>query len=250
MNDQQFGYGQQGPADAVHDFAVHQFQIDQTLAAVRTMQPVKVIAVHGDGLSTPMTVDVQPCVNQLDGNNQSVAHGTIFGIPVAMPNAGGSAIILPVAVGDIGPMAVADRDISSVKANKAVANPGSFRKHDLADGVYIPGMYSTTANNQSIQFTSTGVIIKDKNSNIIEMKSGSVKITATVLELTGNVKIDGDLLLAGLVKSDSDSTYAGDITTTGNILAGSGGADSVGLRTHTHTSASPGSQTTSPTAGT
>ena len=42
--------------------------------------------------------------------------------------------------GDIGLAIFADRDISSVRANRAQANPGSYRRFDMADGVYIGGI--------------------------------------------------------------------------------------------------------------
>lgn len=250
MTESNFGYGQQGPASSASPFATVQFHIDQVLTRVRVMIPVKVVDVHGDGDSTSMTVDVQPLVNQTDGQGNAVAHGTIYGVPVSMPQGGDSLIVLPVAKGDIGEMAVADRDISAVKANKGIANPGSHRSFDLADGVYRPAMYSGTPTAQKIKFTSDGIQISDKNGNEIKMTSGMISMTATMVEINGKAKITGDLQLGGALKSVADGVYTDDLQTSGNVVAGQGTGDRVGLQSHTHESSPAGDQTSAPTAGT
>lgn len=66
--------------------------------------------------------------------------------------------------------------------------------------------------------------------------------------IKGDLVVEGSIRLAGSIKAQDGSTYAGDITTAGNIVAGSGGADQVGLRTHTHPG--PGGNTGAPNAGT
>lgn len=154
------GTGQQDPTDTSSEFNRQTFLINQLLGRTRTMQLVKVLAVTNAGEAAPVGfVDVQVMVNQLDGAGNATPHGTIYSIPYTRLQGGANAIILDPAVGDIGWMAVADRDISSVKTNKAQANPGSLRRFDLADGVYLGGILNPTPV-QYVAFTSTAIVLK------------------------------------------------------------------------------------------
>ena len=104
-------------------------------------------------------------------------------------NQGGlNAIINDSVVGDIGFMSIADRDISAIKANDgAQSNPGSKRRHNLADGVYQRGMFNPTNPDQYVFFREDGITIKDKNGNAFEMNTGGItKITGT-LHVTGDI---------------------------------------------------------------
>lgn len=210
-------FGQQSTYDDTSDHNAIAFLIRQTLGSVRTGIPVKVTAVHDGGLGPAPTVDVQPLVNQIDGIGNQTAHGKIFGIPVLRIQGGKNAIICDPAVDDIGWLSIADRDISAVKANKGKqSNPGSYRRHNLADGVYIGAILNPADPTQYVQFTANGIKIADKNGNIVEMKSGEIDITAT------KVTISGDLAVSGK------------ITAAAEITAGFGGADSVTLTQHKH----------------
>ncbi|MEK7888216.1 oxidoreductase [Burkholderia contaminans] len=112
------------------------------LARVRTAYLAKVIAVTGGGVNQAGTCDVQPLVGQLDGTGNVIAHGVIRGVPYLRLAGGANAVILDPQVGDIGLVAVCDRDTSSVRANLAPAAPGSLRKHDLSDSVYVSTVLS------------------------------------------------------------------------------------------------------------
>jgi hypothetical protein len=233
------GYGQQDPSDSADAYNVLIFTIEQMLAQISTMKLVKVQAVDSDA----KTVDVLPLVNQLDGAGNSTPHGTIFGIPYFVYQAGANAIILTPEVDDIGVMVCADRDISSVKSTKAQANPGSLRKLDAADGVYFGGVLNGAAT-QTIAITDDGIKLSDKNNHVIEMKADGI-------HLTGPVFVDGALQLSGSIEALDGSIYAGDIKTKGAVVAGQGTADQVGLQTHKHAGVTIGAATTlAPTAGT
>src|SRR6266436_8921388 len=119
MSDSGSGYSQQDPEDSASDWAARQFQITRTLARVRTMVLVKVTAIHGGAgaIASPGTVTVQPLVKLIDGQGNSSSHGTINNIPVFRVGGGKNVVICDPLVGDIGWMAVADRDSSAVKAN-------------------------------------------------------------------------------------------------------------------------------------
>lgn len=203
MTDPNIGFGQQTPDDSTSDYNVVAFIINQFLGRVRTATLVQVKAVTNEGGVSPVGfIDAQPLVNQIDGVGATTPHGTIFNLPYFRLQGGTNAIILDPKVGDIGIAIIADRDISAVKTTKAVASPGSFRKFDLADGVYIGGVLNGTPD-QYIGFTDDGIKLADKNGNVIQMKPGSIAIT-------------------------------GNVTVTGSFFAGFGGADQVGLQSHRH----------------
>jgi hypothetical protein len=181
-------FGQQGRSDDGTELDAIRFLIRQELAMVRTGIPVKVVAVHGGGVGPAPTVDVQPLVNQTDGQGNQTPHGVIFGVPVTRNQGGGNAVINDPKVGDVGKMVIADRDLSAIKANDGKqSNPGSFRRHNLADGVYIGAMLNPANPDQAVQFTDTGMVMFDKNGNKIEFASGSITITTATLRVTGDV---------------------------------------------------------------
>jgi hypothetical protein len=209
--DQNSFNGQIGVTDDSSEYNNHIFIIEQETGKIRTSTPVKIIAVHGGGVGAPPTVDVQPMVNQTDGAGNSTPHGTIYGIPCSRNQGGLNAIINDPVVGDVGHMVISDRDISSLKANNgAQSNPGSFRKGNMADGVYHAGMLQKTAPNQYIQFRSDGITLADNKGNTIVTGSAGVNINGLIIDKNGN------------------------LTTPGSIQAGTGGADSVTLQHHTH----------------
>lgn len=232
------GAGQQDPSDSVGPFNPHAFAILQKMLQISTTKLVKVIAVD----TSAFTVDVQIAVNQLDGNNNSTPHGTIFSIPYVWAMGGKNAFMVDPAVGDMGVMVICDRDISSVKANKAIANPGSSRTFKPSDGIYlfgVPGL-NGTAPVQWIKWSDDGIDIKAAHGN--ELKSD-----ATGWTFTGNVVVNQNLQLGGALQAAAGGTYAGNIHTTGSLTADAGvtGAGKV-LQTHVHNGVTTGGGNTGP----
>jgi hypothetical protein len=215
-----FGYGQQRPGDGASRFNAISFIIEQALGRLRTAIVVQVVAVTGGGdAAEPPTVDVTPLVNMLDGNDNSVQHGTIYGLPVMRLQSGTNALIIDPVVDDIGIALILDRDSSGVINSGEAANPGSLRHHDLADGIYLGGIIGD-APKQTIEFTANGIKLKDANGNVLESKADGWHVTGAII-------------------CDSD------------ITAGFGGADQVGLRTHKHGGVTTGGGVTlAPTPGT
>lgn len=136
------GYpGQQGLPDNLTDYAVMQFLIEQILGRVRTGVLVQIEAVHvdDDGVAPVGFVDAVPIVKQMDGAGQTYPHGTVFNLPYFRVQGGSNALICDPQAGDIGWAGICDRDISSAKANRGPAAPGSRRRFGLADGFYFGG---------------------------------------------------------------------------------------------------------------
>lgn len=251
MSNQDFGYGYQTPDDSGSDFQVTCFIVKQMMATLDTMKLVQVVAVHGGGgaIARAGTVDVLPLVNQIDGANPGnpTKHSTAFGIPWWRLQGGPNAIIADPVAGDIGYVQCADRDSSIVVRTQAQANPGSRRKYSIADGIYVGGVLNAVPT-QYIVFTATGINIVDLNGNMIGMGSGGIT-------LTGNVTVTGTLTVDQLEIGENGLNVTGDVHATGTMVAGFGGADQVGLQTHTHTQGidSHGdteAPTAAPTAGT
>lgn len=180
-------YGQFSAGTDESEFNAISFLIQQALLKMQTVTLVKVMAVHGGGVAPTGTVDVQPMVNQMTGDRVAVPHGTIYGVPFFRLQGGPSAVIVDPAVGDIGLCAFASRDISTVKSTKAVANPGSQRVYDWADGLYVGG-YLNRAPTQYLQFLG-----------------GSIKAETPMIQTSGNLSVG--------------SGYTGTFTTpTGNVV--------------------------------
>jgi hypothetical protein len=211
MSDTQGYYGQIGETDANDEFNSHRFLIKQLIGQVRTGIPVKIVAVHGGGLGAAPTVDVQPQINQIDGQGNQTPHGIIYGIPVVRNQGGGNAVINDPVIGDIGHAVVSDRDISSLQANAgAQSNPGSFRRHDLADMVYHAAFLNPATPTQYVWFKpGGGVVLSDNAMNVIEtFPTGPNLITVRTAEPAGPTKLiilggDGTTGGYGFLETDS-----------------------------------------------
>jgi hypothetical protein len=257
------GYaGQRSPTDTGSEFNKIHFLVESVLSRIHTMKLVKVVSVTNAGeLKAVGSVDVVPLVNQIDGDGNAMAHETIYGVPYTRIQGGKNAFIMDPVKGDIGWMAVSDRDISGVKSKKDATTPGSFRKYDIADGVYLGGILNGVPE-QYITFTSTGIKVADKNSNVIETTSSGVKVTdknSNILEMksdgisvngllvnregqvAGNLPVTGALRLSGSIVNLTGARYTGNIDTAGNITS-----DTVVLKTHTHSGVSTGGGTSGP----
>jgi len=197
--------GYQGAADpttAGDQFNAMSFIAKQILAGAwtSTLAQVKSVTNAGD-VKAPGTVTLQPLVNQVDGQGNATPHGTISNALYFRYSGANGAVICDPVVGDIGIMLSASSDISSVKANKAQANPGSSRKFDPADAIYL-GAVLSAAPTQYITFTSTGLKAADNNGNVLEFKNGGIFIT-------GNVSVQGDIHATGTISAQTDVVAAG-----------------------------------------
>lgn len=147
------------PGDLTSPQNEAQFIIRALLGDVRTSMPVKVVNVTNAGdVAAIGRVDIMPLVGQLDGDGQLIPHGIIYDVPYLRIQGGGNAVIIDPAVGDIGIALFCDRDISAVKASKEAAQPGSLRKHDMSDAVYL-GAILSAAPTQYIRFSAGGIEI-------------------------------------------------------------------------------------------
>jgi Phage protein Gp138 N-terminal domain len=243
------GDGYTGRADettGAAEFNALTFLINQVISAKWTITLCQVKSVQGGGIAASSIVSVQPMVSQVDGQGNATPHGTISNIPVLRLQGGNNAVIIDPVVGDIGILACASRDISSVKANQAVSNPGSLRAFDPADGIYIGGVLNK-APTQYVLFSQSGIKIVDANNNVIETKAAGVSINGLLInqqgQVAGNLPVTGNLQIAGTITSLPGGTFAGNITTTGSIQGSSVSNGSIDLATHHHVAPAGGGNT-------
>lgn len=171
------GYGQANPNDASTELTGIAFVVSQMIAEMSIMTLVQVKSVTGGGVAPAGTVSVQPLVSQIDGNGYGTPHGVVPNIPWSRVQGGKNAVICDPAIGDIGYVVSADRDISKVKNIAAAALPGSRRRNDICDGVYAGGLGFGVTPNQYLIFTSTGVRLIDVNGNSIALTNTGFTFT-------------------------------------------------------------------------
>ncbi len=147
------------PPDLGSDLLAHSFLISQLVNRTWTSTLVKVRAVTNAGVVSPVGfIDALPLVNQVDAAGNATPHQNLHHLPYFRLQGGTDAVILDPKVGDIGIALFASHDISSVKANKGQANPGSGRRYDPADGLYIGGVLNGTPA-QYLAFSSSGITV-------------------------------------------------------------------------------------------
>lgn len=173
------GYGQAGPGDGNDPTNSMAFLVNRMLARVVTMKVVQVrsVTLSEDDPPGPAIVDVQPLVSMIDGNNNQIEHGVVYGLPAWRMQGGGAAVIIDPVVGDIGLAVVSDRDFSKVKTTRDVAGPGSNRRFDLADGIYLGGILNM-APSAYLQIRADGTLkIVDAAGNVLETSAAGFAVT-------------------------------------------------------------------------
>lgn len=182
--------------------------IRTALSGMRTAMPVKVISVTNSGGVSPIGyVSVQPLVSGLDGDAQVWEHAIIKNVPYMRIQGGSNGLILDPAINDIGLAIICDRDITNVKATKNISAPGSLRKNDMSDMVYLMTIIGS-APTQYVQFSSAGITITSPT---------AVTINAPTLTVNGNIVSTGTIVNNG---HHVDSTHTHSGVTTGSSNTG------------------------------
>lgn len=191
-----------------------QFLIRSALSGLRTSMPVKVISVSNSGGLAPIgTVSVQPLVSMVDGSGQSWNHGTIFNVPYMRIQGGSNGIIIDPAVGDIGIATVCDRDISTVKNTGQVSAPGSNRKNDMSDMVYLMTIIGA-APTQYIQFNSAGLTIHSPNKVIINAPNVEIDASTSCAINSPSIVLNGSVT-QGAGSFGGTSSFSNTVTVQG-----------------------------------
>ena len=184
------------------------------LSRVGTSTLVQVKRVTNDGgLSPAGFVDVQPMVNQVDGDGLAVPHGLIPNVPYSRLQGGANAVILDPQVGDIGIAVFASRSIASVIASRKPSNPSGNGRFRWSDAMYVGGILNGTPT-QYVRFSDEGIEISSGTqvklaAPIVEVDCTTLTINATNASVSGNVHIGGSLIVDGGTLLESSLAVAG-----------------------------------------
>lgn len=207
------GYvGTQNPESRANEFNAVEFVIAQLLNKRNYTTLVQVMAVRSAGEVAPVGfVDVQIMLNQIDAAGNSMPHGIVNNVPYFRIQGGANAVIIDPQVGDIGMATFADRDISSVKATRAISNPGSKRRADIADGLYTGG-FLNAAPTQYVRFTDSGIEV---------VSPTNITVRAPTINMIGADSVtlqSASIILDGPVTGTAGAVFAGDVTGQGTSL--------------------------------
>lgn len=209
------GYnGFQRPGSASSEFNAIAFLVQSMMNGMATATLVQVKGVTNAGGVSPVGfVDVQPMVNQVDGIGTAVPHGTVYKCPYQRMQGGANAIIIDPVVGDIGVAVFADRDISSATANKAPSNPGSSRRFDMADGLYLGG-FLNAAPTQYVQFSTAG--IKIHSPTLVKLEAPDIQLSGATVEIAAT---SSATVTTPTFTVNGNQVNNGNVTATGTVLA-------------------------------
>lgn len=221
----------QQPSDVADDYAAQRFIIQSLLSRVATATLVRVVScTNSGGVSSVGTVVVQPLVNQIAGNGHAWPHGQLYELPYCRVQGGVNAIIIDPQPNDLGLVVFASRDISVIKSptGKAQAadpsvrglNPGSARKFNMSDGIYVGGLLNGTPT-QYVRFEAGGVTVTSPT---------KIRLQAPTIELAGDI-----------VQTDGDVAATGSITADGDVVG-----NGISLHDHKHGGVTAGGAQTSP----
>lgn len=156
-------YGQNRPTSPTSGYNSMRFAMEMAKNAMMTCTIVKVVKVGTTAGSVAAVgrVDVQPLVQMIDGIGHTVDHVNVHNLPYLRMVGGKNAVIIDPQAGDIGIVVVADRDISGVKQSKKVSPPGTNRRYNISDGIFLGAVIADKpqcyvrfgSDNQTIELT-------------------------------------------------------------------------------------------------
>lgn len=138
---------------------------------LRVCQPARVTEVTGE-----QEVTVQPLLKVLYPFETTPVDPTpILKVPVCMPAGAAWSIKLPVAVGDIGWILVADRSIDAFLASAGTdtVNPADTRQHHVQDAIFFPGAFPTGSQTQD---GTTDMVLTNGNAQVRLLANGKLQL--------------------------------------------------------------------------
>lgn len=223
--------GAQDPDSASSEFNVRDFHIRQVLAQMEHATLVRVTAVTNSGdMAAVGFVDVVPLIEQQDGYGNLVEGNTVYDVPYFRMQGGTRAVIIDPVVGDIGIAVIADKDVSTVKATKTAALPGSRRRNSLADALYIGGVLNGTPTS----------VLRMKGDDVFVQCPGDFTVIAG-----GNITMQASGAFSTVATDVSLEATDGSAQMTGNFnVNGEVTANGIDLSTHTHSGVTAGAANT------
>lgn len=208
------------------------FIVQSILNSSATCTVVQVVAcTTAGGVNAPGYVDAIPLVAQVDGAGNTTPHGVVHNLPFFRVQGGTNAVILDPQPGDLGIAVICHSDISSVKATGKAAPPGSRRRFDLSDGIYLGGILTRTPA-QYVQFNAAGMtlvspaLVTIDAPQIVSNAPATFTINSPQIVLNGFVT-QGNGSYGGTTTWNGNLSVNGVLTNNGHLVGS----------THVHTNA-------------
>lgn len=167
----------------INDAESMAYAFDMLMSERYFIEIVKVVDVRGDAPN--LVIDAMPLVMRTDRTGAQIQNSILYDIPVFRLQRGASAIIMNPVVGDIGMIAICDRDTTLVRANRKESVPGSSRKHSKSDALYLGGFLNAQPT-EYVEFTGSGINIKSP---------GTVNINGLKILSDGRLQlVDGSIV--------------------------------------------------------
>lgn len=177
----------------VDDYNALVFIIESMINKIGTVELVRVENVNADN-----TIDIIPIVRNVNTEDNPIEESVIYGVRYLMWQYGGNAIKATPEVGDVGLIVACKKDISNVE-NGIV---GSFRKFNLADGIYIGGIFGLNQQpTQFIEFSNSGINITSTSNLTINAQSATINATEVNLGGVGGqgvARIGDEVVVGGI----------------------------------------------------
>lgn len=221
------------PQDTATDANSQQFLMHQFLMGKSFITLAIVTSVSDSG----EVVSVKPMVQGFTGGGDIIPNSAIHGVPVWRLQRGASAVIMPPVEGDIGLIAICDRDITAVKKTKQSALPGSNRTHSYSDAIYLGGVLNAEPS-QYVKFANDGIdivsplVVQINGNTVVVNAEDKISLNSPIIEANGQLT-QGSGSFAG------NATFGGTITATGEITG-----NGIHLSTHKHGGVDRGSDNT------
>lgn len=221
------------PQDTATDANSQQFLMNQFLMGKSFITLAVVTSVNEAG----EIVSVKPMVEGFTGGGELIQNSVIHGVPVWRLQRGASAVIMPPIVGDIGMIAICDRDITAVKKTKQAALPGSNRTHSYSDAIYLGGVLNAEPS-QYVKFANDGIdivsplVVQINGNTVVVNAEDKISLNSPIIEANGQ-------LTQGTGSFAGNATFGGTITATGEITG-----NGIHLSTHKHSGVDRGSSDT------
>lgn len=167
----------------INDAEAMAYAFDMLMSERYFIEIVNVVDVRGDAPN--LVIDAMPLVMRTDRTGAQIQNSILYDIPVFRLQRGSSAIIMNPVVGDIGMIAICDRDTTLVRANRKESVPGSGRKHSKSDALYLGGFLNSQPT-EYVEFTGSGINIKSP---------GTVNINGLKILSDGRLQlVDGSIV--------------------------------------------------------
>lgn len=195
-------------ADLNGDVNAQDFVLRQFLGRHAFITLGQVVKAKGE------SVDIRPMVMSVAGDGSPISHEVIYNVPVWRLQGGQSAVIMPPKAGDIGFIAICDRDISAVKATRQPSMPGSKRTHSLSDALYLGGVLNS-APVQFVEFADQQINVTSPwkiTLNAPDIEANGAKrftVNAPEIALNGTTEVSQKFTAKGKADLSAGATIGG-----------------------------------------